>query len=135
VPRRLQGGAYETRTGIATLSNARDGGNPRNWDRIMELFDHDVEALKTHLTAYSYTDEQTAEAIDKVFWESKYVVCPHTAIAWMAGQRYKNEHPDDYAIVSLSTAHACKFPAVFSKEIGKSIQVPESVNELKDRQQ
>jgi len=135
VPRFLQGGAYETRAAIATLSNAMDVGNPSNWDRIMELFNHDVEALKNQLTAYSYTDEQTAEAIDKVFLESKYVVCPHTAIAWLAGQRYKNEHTEDYAIVSLSTAHACKFPDVFSEEISESIQVPESVNDLKDRKQ
>lgn len=134
VPRFLQGEEYKNRLAIPTLSNAMDVGNPSNWVRIMELFNQNVEAIKEQLSAYSYTDEQTAEAIDKVFWENKYVMCPHTAIAWLAGQRYRSDNPGDYAVVSLSTAHACKFPNVFSDEIGESIDVPESVNDLKKKQ-
>lgn len=135
VPRFLEGEAYETRTAIATLSNAMDVGNPSNWGRIMDLYGQDLDALKTQLTAYSFTDEQTTEAIDEVYRQSKYVLCPHTAIAWLASQKYQSEHPGDYAVVSLSTAHACKFPDVFSDEMRNDIQIPESVNLLKNRKQ
>src|SRR5690606_22732953 len=135
VPRFLQGDPYETRLAIATLSNAMDVGNPSNWDRIMELFDGDIDRLKQQLVAYSYSDQETTEAVNEVFAKSGYVLCPHTAIAWRAGQAFKAENPDRYVVVSLSTAHACKFPDVFKEDVRNAIEIPESVNELKNKKQ
>ena len=135
VPRFLQGDPYETRLAIATLSNAMDVGNPSNWDRIMELFGQDIDLLKQQLVAYSYSDEETIEAVNEVFDKSEYVVCPHTAIAWRAGQTYRSQNPDRYAVVSLSTAHPCKFPDVFTEKVRSAIKIPESVNELKNKKQ
>lgn len=135
VPRFLSGEAYETRTAIATLSNAMDVGNPSNWDRIMDLFNQDVSELKKQLTADTYSDKQTTAAIEEVYYKDQYIVCPHTAIAWLAGQTYRSRNPGDYALVALSTAHPCKFPDVFTKGIAENIEVPESVNELRKREQ
>src|SRR5690606_32366200 len=112
-----------------------DVGNPSNWDRIMDLFDQDVSELKKQLTADTYSDKQTTAAIEEVYYKDQYIVCPHTAIAWLAGQAYRSKNPGDYALVALSTAHPCKFPDVFSNEIGDNIQVPESVNELRKGEQ
>jgi len=135
VPRFLSGEAYETRTAIATLSNAMDVGNPSNWDRIMDLFNQDVNELKKQLTADTYSDKQTTAAIEEVYFKDKYIVCPHTAIAWLAGQTYRSKNTGHYAVVALSTAHPCKFPDVFPREIGEDILIPESVNELRQREQ
>jgi len=135
VPRFLSGEAYETRNAIATLSNAMDVGNPSNWDRIMDLFNQDVSAIKKQLSADAYSDQQTTEAIEEVYYKNKYIVCPHTAIAWLAGQTYRSKHPGGYALVALSTAHPCKFPDVFPKEIAEDIKIPESVNKLKEGKQ
>jgi len=135
VPRFLKGEAYETRSAIATLSNAMDVGNPSNWVRVMDLFNQDIELLKKRLTAYTFNDLQTTEAIDEVFAQNKYVLCPHTAIAWRAAQEYKSEIPDGYALVALSTAHACKFPDVFPEEVSAAIEIPESVRQLEIKKQ
>ncbi|HUH19575.1 threonine synthase [Albibacterium sp.] len=135
VPRFLSGQAYETRAAIATLSNAMDVGNPSNWDRIMDLFDQDTDKIKKQLTADTYSDKQTTAAIEEVYYKNQYIVCPHTAIAWLAGQAYRTKNQGDYALVALSTAHPCKFPDVFPKGIGENIKVPESVNELRKGEQ
>jgi threonine synthase len=59
------------------------------------------------------------------------VVCPHTAIAWQALKDYQQDMPvDDTAGIFLSTAHPCKFPDVFSREIAGHIEVPAQVKEL-----
>src|SRR6201986_4405114 len=80
VPAFLKSGVYEPKPSVATLSNAMDVGNPSNWARIADLFKEDASELKGLITGFSYDDEQTKEAIQQVFDEYKYVVCPHTAI-------------------------------------------------------
>jgi threonine synthase len=119
---------------VATLSNAMDVGNPSNWVRIMNLFKDDLQALKKVISAVSYTDEQTEAAVYKVFDEFNYVVCPHTAIAWLALKNYREQADDNTSAgVFLSTAHPCKFPDVYKGKIAESVIVPEQVKALEGK--
>ncbi|WP_026896969.1 threonine synthase [Daejeonella oryzae] len=134
VPAFLTHGKYQPKPSVQTFSNAMDVGNPSNWVRIMDLFDENVSDLKKLVTAYSFTDEDTIESIRQVYKDYKYVVCPHTAIAFRALQKWQIHHPEDKsANVFLSTAHPCKFPEVFPDNISRSIRVPEQVKELESR--
>lgn len=134
VPAFLKGGEYQPKPSVATLSNAMDVGNPSNWVRIAELFKNDTAALKALVTGYSYSDEQTLEAIKKVHHDYQYVVCPHTAIAWKALTDWQRENEEEEATgIFLSTAHPCKFPDVFPAEIAQNIEVPEQVQELQGK--
>ena len=131
VPRFLETGVYETRPSIQTYANAMDVGAPSNWVRIMELFKQDREKLKEVVKSYRYTDTETVEAISEIYSQYNYVACPHTAIAWMAVKDYKEQYPSaEDTFVFLSTAHACKFPDVFPKEILAKIRLPEQLEEL-----
>lgn len=131
VPAYLKTGVYEPKPSVSTLSNAMDVGNPSNWARIADLFKEDASELNRLITGFSYDDEQTKEAIQQVFDEYKYVVCPHTAIAWKALKEWQSGNPsEDKTGVFLSTAHPCKFPDAFPAEIANAIKVPESVKEL-----
>jgi len=133
VPQFLSTGFYKPKPSVATLSNAMDVGNPSNWIRIAHIF-QDPERLKQLITGCAYTDEQTKTAIDAVYKQYDYVVCPHTAIAWQALKDYQKANPDSKAAgVFLSTAHPCKFPEVFSDEMAAKIVVPEQVKELQDK--
>ncbi|WP_448702059.1 threonine synthase [Mucilaginibacter sp. AW1-3] len=133
VPKFLNTGFYKPKPSVATLSNAMDVGNPSNWIRIAHIF-QDPEKLKQLVSGCSYTDEQTREAIEAVYKQYGYVVCPHTAIAWQALKDYQKANPSNKAAgVFLSTAHPCKFPEVFSDEIADKIVVPEQVKELEDK--
>jgi len=135
VPAYLKTGVYQPKPSVTTLSNAMDVGNPSNWARIAHLFEKDASEIKSLITGYSYSDEQTKEAIQQVFDQENYVVCPHTAIAWKALKEWQAENPsDDITGVFLSTAHPCKFPDAFPSEIAAAIKVPESVKELEGKE-
>jgi threonine synthase len=136
VPSFLKTGIYESKPSVQTWSNAMDVGNPSNWVRIMDLFDGNIDALKNILTGYSFTDQETLEAIQELYEEQNYVMCPHTAIAYLAVQKWKIENPADTSdAIFLSTAHPCKFPDVFPKEIAEKIEIPSQVSELEDKMQ
>lgn len=135
VPEFLRTGVYRARPSVQTWSNAMDVGDPSNWVRIMDMFGDDRQELLKVLTAYSYNDEETLNAIKQVHSESGYIMCPHTAIAWLALKEWMNDHPaDEAAGVFLSTAHPCKFPDIFPEEIGSGIVIPEQVKELEGRE-
>ncbi|WP_345949589.1 threonine synthase [Mucilaginibacter sp. PAMB04274] len=132
VPAFFKTGVYAPKPSVATISNAMDVGNPSNWARIADLFKEDAEALKTLMTGYSYTDEQTRESMQQVFDKYEYVVCPHTAIAWRALTEWQQEHKNVPGVF-LSTAHPCKFPDVFPQEIAARVEVPAQVKELESK--
>ncbi len=133
VPRFLHTGVYEPRESIQTLSNAMDVGNPSNWVRILDLFGNNKEGLKEKISAYSYSDQETKESIEKLYAKYGYIACPHTAIAYLATEAYKEQHLGDYTTVFLSTAHPCKFPDVFSPEKLADIVIPAQVKELEHK--
>jgi threonine synthase len=134
VPQYFKTGVYQPKPSVATLSNAMDVGNPSNWLRIADMFKDDTETLKSLITSFSYTDEQTLAAINSIHQHDKYVACPHTAIAWQALKDLQQTHPDTEAAgVFLSTAHPCKFPDVFPKHIAEAIEVPAQVKHLKQK--
>jgi len=131
VPRFLESGIYETKPSTQTYSNAMDVGAPSNWVRIMDLFGEDVNALKKVVTSYRFNDEETLAGIKEIDSKFDYVACPHTAIAYLAIEKYRQENPEDEsAAIFLSTAHACKFPDIFPLDIAAKIEIPEQVNVL-----
>lgn len=135
VPLFLKSGIYQAKPSVQTWSNAMDVGDPSNWVRIMDLFGQDKDRLKSMVTAYSFRDDDTLEAIEEVFSKHQYIMCPHTAIAWLAFKQWMNEHPDEKATgVFLSTAHPCKFPDIFPAEIAKKIDIPGQVKELEGKE-
>ncbi|EHQ26961.1 threonine synthase [Mucilaginibacter paludis] len=134
VPAFLTTGVYQAKPSVQTLSNAMDVGNPSNWVRIAEMFKGDTAELKKLIEGVSYTDQQTVEAINQVYNQYNYIVCPHTAIAWKALVDWKSRNPEDKSAgVFLGTAHPCKFPDVFPADIESTIIVPESVKAMQDK--
>ena len=131
VPRFLESGIYQTRPSSQTYSNAMDVGAPSNWIRIMDLFNQDVNKLKEVVTSYRFNDEETLAGIKDIHAKFNYVACPHTAIAYLAIEKYRQENPaDNSAAVFLSTAHACKFPDIFPSDIAAKINIPAQVTAL-----
>jgi threonine synthase len=134
VPRFLKTGVYETKPSVQTYANAMDVGAPSNWVRIMDLFNNDADLLKKVVLSNSYTDEQTLAAIKEIYAKYNYIACPHTAIAYLAVEAYRKETGFKGASVFLSTAHACKFPDIFTDELASKIEIPASVKELEGRE-
>ncbi len=64
-------------------------------------------------------EKETQEAINKVFKAGRYVVDPHTAVAFAVYERYRRETGDRTVTVVLSTASPFKFPRDVLNSLGE----------------
>jgi threonine synthase len=114
---------------VSTLSNAMDVGNPSNFIRILEIFQHQFPVLKEKLSSYSITDEETIDTIKNVYENKDYLLDPHGAVGYLSLQHFIDEHPAAKGIF-LETAHPVKFPDAIEKIIGKPVDIPASVQAI-----
>ena len=126
MPAYFQNGTYKAQPARTTISNAMDVGDPSNFVRMLELFDHQFGTLKQIISSYSISDEETRQTIVKVKEKFGYLPDPHGAVAYAATERYLASHPDDKAIF-LETAHPIKFYDVVEP-------LPESVKEIVNKE-
>ena len=117
---------YEPKKAVATISNAMDVGNPSNFIRILEIFQHHFINLKNVVSSCSISDLDTKETLQKVFTEFKYLLDPHGAVGYKALEEYLQKYPDKKGIV-LETAHPVKFFDVVEPVIGETVPIPNSV--------
>ena len=122
-------GTYTPKTPVPTLSNAMDVGNPSNWVRILEIFEHQFGALKEVVRSYSISDAATKEAIAAVYAQQKYLLDPHGAVGYLALEKYLAQHPDQSGIF-LATAHPVKFYDVVEPVIHEKIALPPAIQAL-----
>jgi threonine synthase len=125
----LQTQELKPRQAVATLSNAMDVGNPSNFVRILEIFNHQFPELKNKLSSYSITDAETTATIKAVYEKDNYVLDPHGAVGYLSLQRYLQNHAEQKGML-LETAHPVKFPDAVESCIGKSIEIPPAVQSI-----
>ncbi|MCL4111637.1 UNVERIFIED_CONTAM: hypothetical protein GTU68_002053 [Idotea baltica] len=129
----LKTGSYDPQPSVATWSNAMDVGNPSNFKRLMDLFDNDVEQVKELITSYSFNDEETLVALKEINDKYNYVACPHTAVAYLGMKQFLKKNPD-YQGIFQATAHPSKFIDIVEKTLGKSVEIPETLSVLMDKE-
>jgi threonine synthase len=76
---------------IPTLSNAMDVGNPSNFIRILEIFNHQFPDLKNKLSSYSINDTDTLATIKHVYQQYNYLLDPHGAVGYLALKKYLDD--------------------------------------------
>ena len=114
---------------VPTLSNAMDVGNPSNFVRILEIFQHQFPDLKNKLSSNSISDEDTLATIKKVYGRHQYLLDPHGAVGYLALEKYLNSHPSAKGVF-LETAHPVKFPDAVESSTGKKIEIPASLTTI-----
>ncbi len=129
VPKFMMTGKYNPKPSTATISNAMDVGDPSNFIRIRHLYKDNYEALKENLSSFAFTDEETRNAILKIYNSSGYIADPHGAVGYLGLKKYQENHPDTYGIF-LETAHPVKFLGVVEETIGKSIAIPPQIKKV-----
>ena len=50
-----------------------DVGNPSNFVRMLELYDHSVENMRQDIVGYSFSDDATRMAIKEVYKRHGYI--------------------------------------------------------------
>jgi threonine synthase len=134
VPTYLSTGAFNPRASTSTISNAMDVGNPSNFARMLELFDGNHANLKQEIKGYSFTDEETAEAMRNVYASSNYMLDPHGAVGYLGLKKYLKETGDDATGIFLETAHPSKFKEVVEEKLGRGIDIHPTLKEFMKRQ-
>ena len=132
VPNFMEDGRYRPLPSVATISNAMDVGDPSNFIRIREIYGDDFDLIKKNLSSFSFSDELTKAAMEKVYHESGYVMDPHGAVGYLGLKQYMKNHQDTQGIF-LETAHPVKFLEVVEPVIGKQIEFPEQIKNIMNR--
>jgi threonine synthase len=110
----LTTGIYTPKPSVQTLSNAMDVGAPSNFERILYLYNQQLEALKLDVSAFTFDDQATLNEIENCYKNNHYLLDPHGAIGKLAlNKSLKN----DELGLFLETAHPQKFSSVIQKVI------------------
>ncbi|NDV45242.1 threonine synthase [Flagellimonas sediminis] len=133
VPKFMENGIYEPVPSKATISNAMDVGDPSNFIRIQHLYQGNLETLRENLSSYSFSDEETREAMKKIHAQSGYVMDPHGAVGYLGLKEYQKDYPDTYGIF-LETAHPVKFLDVVEHTLGLSPEIPPQIQKVMGRE-
>ncbi len=123
----LKTGKYNPRPSVSTLANAMDVGDPSNFARILDLYNHSHEAISAEISGVSYTDEQIADTMRNCKKETGYLLDPHGACGYQA---LKDMLQPGEVGVFLETAHPAKFLDTVENIIGEKIEIPQKLQEF-----
>jgi threonine synthase len=141
----------------ATLSPAMDIQLPSNFERLLyEASGRDGPAVASAyamlaakgeaplpktavarlcdmgLSAERVSDHETIDEMKRTWAETGWIVCPHTAVGLAAARRTRQA---DGPIVTLSTAHAAKFPETVERALGLKIDLPARASAFASRKE
>jgi len=134
VPEYLDSGIFEPKDSVATISNAMDVGNPSNFPRILALHNNDYDKVKAAISGFSFDDEETKLAMSEVYQDYDYVMCPHTAVAYLGLNAYLESSEEDTKGVILSTADPSKFKDDVEEVLGTEVDMPARLMAILDKQ-
>ena len=132
IPNYMLTGNYIPLKSKQTISNAMDVGNPSNFIRIQNIFNNDFEKIKESLSSYSFTDDETREAMLSIYKNSNYIADPHGAVGYLGLKRYVENNPGKQGIF-FETAHPVKFLDVIEPVINKKIEFPDQIKQIMDK--
>lgn len=134
VPNYLASGKYQPVPSVETISNAMDVGNPSNFVRLTRFFGDEWESVKNQIAGYWFDDEQTYHAMRSVYDSKGYLMCPHTAVAYLGLKKYLATTSQPHTGIFLSTAHYAKFLDVVEHALGhQNIPIPQRLSALLEK--
>jgi threonine synthase len=82
--------------------------------------------MKNEISGYSFSDEETREAMRGVYKKSNYTLDPHGAIGYLGMKKYQSQNPESVGLF-LETAHPAKFLDVVESTLQKKIPIPDGL--------
>ncbi len=131
VPDYLDSGKFQPKSSLRTISNAMDVGNPSNFDRMLDLYDQDQNAMSRDITGAWYDDDHTRAAIVQVWNSHRYVMDPHTAVGYLGCREHLSDGEQG---LILATAHPAKFPETMDKLLPGVVETPKRLVEITTRE-
>lgn len=118
----LQTGKYNPRPSVQTIANAMDVGDPSNFARVVDLYNHSADEIRKDITGFRYKDAAIAETVKDTFEKTGYLLDPHGACGYQA---LTDGLSKDENGIFLETAHPAKFKETVEEIIGKPIEIPQ----------
>jgi threonine synthase len=115
-------GRYHPRPSVRTLANAMDVGDPSNFARILDLYNHDYGVITENISGFCCSDAMIRETVRACYEETGYLLDPHGACGYSALRAGLQHHETG---VFLETAHPAKFRETIESIVGKAIEIPE----------
>lgn len=118
----LQTGKYNPRPSVQTIANAMDVGDPSNFARVLDLYEHSVDKIRKDISGFWYNDEAISKTLKETFNKINYLLDPHGACGYQA---LVDGLTKDENGIFLETAHPAKFKETVEQIIGQSIEIPQ----------
>lgn len=106
----LRSGDFAPRDTLLTVARAMDVGNPSNLARIIDLYDGDLDRLRTEVEGVSLSDDAITGTMRRLWLENEMLAEPQTAAAIAA---LEHKLKSDETGVAIASAH----PAIFSTTV------------------
>ncbi|MFK7797422.1 MAG: threonine synthase [Aureispira sp.] len=110
----LQTGTYTPKPSVQTYSNAMDVGAPSNFERLMHLYNHQLEAVRAIIQSTTTGNQATVAQIKQIYEETGYILDPHGAVGMKS---FEGRLRDNEIGVFLETAHPKKFDQVVQQAV------------------
>lgn len=117
----LQTGEYQARPSVATIANAMDVGDPSNFARVLDLYQHSHQAICGNISGAAYTDAQIADTLKTVYQRDGYLLDPHGACGYRA---LSEQLQEGECGIFLETAHPAKFKQTVENIIHSEVEIP-----------
>lgn len=124
----LNSGKYEPRSSVQTIANAMDVGDPSNFVRILDLYNHSHEAISHDIKGFRYADVEIKETVARVYKECGYLLDPHGACGYQA---LEDSLTENQVGIFLETAHPAKFTETVEAIVGEgNVPLPAKLAEF-----
>ena len=120
----LNTGIYTPKPSVSTIANAMDVGDPSNFVRVLDLYNHSWKEIKNDISGCSYKDIQISDTVATVYEETGYLLDPHGACGYLALEEYLKIGETG---VFLETAHPAKFLETVEDIIDEDIEIPKKL--------
>ena len=115
VPQYLLNGSFEPRPAVRTVSSSMDTGNPVNFKRLLNLYNHSYTRFSADIAGYRLTDRRTKNTLKDLYEGYNYLADPHSTVAYAALKNYLT--PESEVGIFLATAHPAKYYEVVKQTI------------------
>ena len=101
-----------------------DIGRPNNFPRILSLYDDVYEDVLEVCWGASFSDSETERHIRRVYNETGYIMCPHTAVGHLAMENFAADVEHSFTRITVGTAHPAKFADSVERILHTDIPLP-----------
>jgi len=133
VPEYLNTGEFRPRASQRTISNAMDVGNPSNFARMLDLYEHDLNALRTDVWGAGFSDADTEQTMRVTKEHYGYLADPHTAVGLLGLRIFQRQKKIPCRGVVLSTAHPAKFADIVATATAARVPLPQGLADCLSR--